>query len=83
MLCNMSAPSSRSRYSRCSRPTELVSAITHEDVERLDAVPGVGAKVAERMVRELRDKIAELKLVATGRIRISTARPTAPSRAPP
>ena len=38
-------------------PEDLVSAITHEDVERLDAVPGVGAKVAERIVRELRDKI--------------------------
>jgi holliday junction DNA helicase RuvA len=42
-------------------PDELVNAIAHEDVERLDAVPGVGAKVAERIVRELRDKIGELR----------------------
>ena len=42
-------------------PEELVSAIGREDVERLDAVPGVGAKVAERVVRELRDKTGELK----------------------
>jgi len=49
-------------------PDELVSAIAREDVERLDAVPGVGAKVAERVVRELRDKTAELKLVASERI---------------
>lgn len=48
-------------------PDELVSAIAREDVERLDAVPGVGAKVAERVVRELRDKTAELKLVASER----------------
>ncbi len=41
-------------------PEELASAITHEDVARIDAVPGVGAKVAERVVRELRDKIGAL-----------------------
>lgn len=45
-------------------PAELVAAIGREDVERIDAVPGVGPKVAERIVRELRDKAAELKLIA-------------------
>lgn len=45
-------------------PAELVAAIGREDVERMDAVPGVGPKVAERIVRELRDKAAELKLIA-------------------
>jgi Holliday junction DNA helicase RuvA len=45
-------------------PDELVAAVTHEDVSRIDAVPGVGPKVAERVVRELRDRISELKLVA-------------------
>jgi holliday junction DNA helicase RuvA len=45
-------------------PEDLVSAITHEDVERIDAVPGVGPKVAERIVRELRDKIGALSLTA-------------------
>ena len=45
-------------------PDELVAAVTHEDVNRIDAVPGVGPKVAERVVRELRDRISELKLVA-------------------
>lgn len=49
-------------------PEELLSAIAREDVERLDAVPGVGAKVAERVVRELRDKTSELKLVASERV---------------
>src|SRR5262249_58168713 len=47
-------------------PEELASAIAREDVERLDAVPGVGAKVAERVVRELRDKTADLKSIASG-----------------
>jgi Holliday junction DNA helicase RuvA len=41
-------------------PDDLASAIAHEDVARIDAVPGVGAKVAERVVRELRDKIGIL-----------------------
>ncbi|HZP45033.1 MAG TPA: Holliday junction branch migration protein RuvA [Candidatus Binataceae bacterium] len=41
-------------------PDELASAISDGDVERIDAVPGVGARVAERIVRELRNKIAEL-----------------------
>ena len=48
-------------------PKDLVSAISHEDVERIDAVPGVGAKVAERIVRELHDKIGGLNLTAAAR----------------
>jgi Holliday junction DNA helicase RuvA len=45
-------------------PEELVAAIGKGDVERIDAVPGVGPKVAERVVRELRDKVADLKMTA-------------------
>ena len=45
-------------------PEDLASAIGHGDVERIDAVPGVGPKVAERIVRELRDKIGDLDLAA-------------------
>jgi holliday junction DNA helicase RuvA len=48
-------------------PQELAAAITQEDVERIDAVPGVGAKVAVRIVRELRDKIGGLNLIAPER----------------
>ena len=48
-------------------PKDLIGAISHEDVERIDAVPGVGAKVAERIVRELRDKIGGLNLTAAVR----------------
>jgi Holliday junction DNA helicase RuvA len=44
-------------------PRDLVAAITREDGERIDAVPGAGAKVAERIVRELRDKIGGLNLM--------------------
>ena len=42
-------------------PEDLVKAISREDIHRIVAVPGVGAKLAERIVRELRDKIANLK----------------------
>ena len=45
-------------------PEELVAAIGSGDIERIDAVPGVGPKVAERVVRELRDKVADLKMSA-------------------
>ncbi len=47
-------------------PEELAAAVTREDVSRIDAVPGVGPKVAERVVRELRDKVADLALAAGG-----------------
>ena len=46
-------------------PDELAAAISREDVARIDAVPGVGAKVAERIVRELRDKVGALSLAAS------------------
>jgi holliday junction DNA helicase RuvA len=49
-------------------PKDLVAAISQEDVERIDAVPGVGAKVAERVVRELRDKVSELNPTAPVRM---------------
>jgi holliday junction DNA helicase RuvA len=52
-------------------PKDLVTAISYEDVERIDAVPGVGAKVAERIVRELRDKVGQLNLV-TATINVSS-----------
>ncbi len=45
-------------------PAELVAAIMRDDADRIDAVPGVGPKVAERVVRELKDKAPELKLIA-------------------
>jgi Holliday junction DNA helicase RuvA len=46
-------------------PKEIASAIGQGDVERLDAVPGVGPKVAERIVRELRDKLGDLDVAAS------------------
>jgi Holliday junction DNA helicase RuvA len=43
--------------------SELVPAITTNDLARLTMIPGVGRKTAERVVVELRDKVAALSRV--------------------
>ena len=40
--------------------SELISAIRNNDIVRLTAIPGVGRKTAERVVVELRDKLARV-----------------------
>jgi holliday junction DNA helicase RuvA len=58
-------------------PEELVAAIAREDVERIDAVPGVGPKVAERVVRELRDKVGVLKIAGAAAAHTNGTAPAA------
>jgi holliday junction DNA helicase RuvA len=40
--------------------SELIRAVTNEDLKRLTGIPGVGKKTAERMILELKDKAAKL-----------------------
>jgi Holliday junction DNA helicase RuvA len=39
---------------------ELIRAVTQEDLKRLTAIPGVGKKMAERIILELKDKMSKL-----------------------
>ena len=41
------------------KPEELARAIVHADVRTLEGIKGIGKKTAERMVLELRDKLAK------------------------
>ena len=47
---------------------ELIRAVMGDDLKRLTGIPGVGKKTAERMVLELKDKVAKLdrETVAVG-----------------
>lgn len=40
------------------RPDDFITAIMVEDMNRLTTIPGVGRKVAERLIFELKDKLA-------------------------
>src|SRR5688572_15735253 len=45
-------------------PRELVTAIQRADVARLTGIPGIGRKTAERMVLELKDRLAQIAVPA-------------------
>lgn len=44
---------------------EIIGAIRQNNLARLNSIPGVGKKTAERLVIELRDKIAKLSAVSS------------------
>ena len=41
-------------------PDDLIAALATADTRRLNSIPGVGKKTAERMILELKDKVADL-----------------------
>src|SRR6476661_1404822 len=52
---------------------EFVSAVQRGDVARLVSIPGVGKKTAERIVLELRDRLAQLSVPAVVTAQASTS----------
>ncbi len=48
---------------------EMIAAIRTNNLARLNSIPGVGKKTAERLVIELRDKVAKLSAVASDELR--------------
>jgi len=47
-------------------PRDLIGAVHRSDIARLTGIPGVGRKTAERMVLELKDRLAHLAVPAGG-----------------
>lgn len=52
---------------------ELASALSTGDVARLSAIPGIGAKSAERLVLELKDKVRTIAAASAGAMKGSAA----------
>ena len=48
-----------------SPPAELRRAIARDDFARFEAIPGIGRKTAQRVVMELKDKLAEPALAGS------------------
>jgi Holliday junction DNA helicase RuvA len=48
-----------------SPPSELRRAIARDDLARFEAIPGIGRKTAQRVVLELKDKLAEPAFAAS------------------
>src|SRR5207253_10830720 len=47
-----------------STPVELRRAIARDDVKRFQAIPGIGLKTAQRVVLELKEKLADASFVS-------------------
>ena len=45
---------------------ELQIAIARDDVRKFESIPGIGKRIAQRLVIELKDKVGELPSVGTG-----------------
>ncbi|TNE56072.1 MAG: Holliday junction branch migration protein RuvA [Bacteroidetes bacterium] len=46
-------------------PEEIASAILSEDVKTIQGIKGIGAKTAQRVIVDLKDKVAKLNLTST------------------
>ena len=53
--------------------TELTRCVLHEDIARLTQVPGIGRKTAERLIDELRDRLANEPAIAPAAASVAPA----------
>ena len=56
-------------------PRDLVTAVQRADVARLTGIPGVGKKTAERIVLELKDRLAQIVVPAAADAAETTSGP--------
>ena len=54
-------------------PRDLIGAVQRGDIARLTGIPGVGRKTAERMILELKDRLAQLDVTAGAGERVPAA----------
>ena len=57
---------------------ELELAVARDDVKKFESIPGIGKKLAQRLVVELGDKVGELPAVAIGEDGVALPAPTDP-----
>ena len=53
---------------------EFLQCVANQEVRRLQAIPGIGAKTAERLILDLKDKLARLKLSSFNQVFFSTSK---------
>jgi Holliday junction DNA helicase RuvA len=58
---------------------ELELAVARDDVKKFESIPGIGKKLAQRLVVELKDKVGELPPVGAGEVGGTGAAPAAGS----
>ena len=54
-------------------PRDLIGAVQRGDIARLTGIPGVGRKTAERMILELKDRLAQLDVATDAGERVPAA----------
>ncbi len=57
---------------------ELRLAIARDDVKKFESIPGIGKRIAQRLVIELKDKVGQLPAVAIGEDGVALPAPTDP-----